>query len=159
LRSAEDEQRFLREARLAARLDHPFAAHIYDFGTEPDGLRWIAMELVRGTPLDQLLAVQGNLPLEPFGPLLERICQRLHTAHEQGIVPRDIKPANVMVLARAGRLLPKLLDFGIARLRDDGPPAAAAPAGAEGVREGEDALGAAGGDGGSLGEALAETLS
>ena len=48
-------QRFLREARLASRLDHPYAAHIYAFGAEPDGLLWIAMELVRGTPLDRLL--------------------------------------------------------------------------------------------------------
>src|SRR5262249_27402016 len=108
--------RFLEEARLASRLDHPYAAHIYAFGAEPDGVLWIAMELVRGTPLDQLLEVQGPLPLERFVPLLERICEVVEPAHEQGIVHCDLKPANVMVLARAGRLLPKLLDFGIARL-------------------------------------------
>ena len=56
------------------------------------------------------------MPLERFVPLLERICEVVHTAHEQGIVHRDLKPANVMVLARAGRLLPKLLDFGIAKV-------------------------------------------
>jgi serine/threonine protein kinase len=50
--------RFLREARLASRLDHPYAAHVYAFGAEPDGLLWIAMELVRGTPLDKVLAAQ-----------------------------------------------------------------------------------------------------
>src|SRR5262245_53700087 len=48
-------QRFLREARLATLLDHPYAAHTYGFGAEPDGVLWIAMELVRGTPLDALL--------------------------------------------------------------------------------------------------------
>ncbi|HEU5055820.1 MAG TPA: protein kinase, partial [Kofleriaceae bacterium] len=111
-------QRFLREARLASRLDHPYAAHTYAFGAEPDGILWIAMELVRGTPLDRLLKAQGPIPLERFVPLLERICEVVHTAHEQGIVHRDLKPANVMVLARAGRLLPKLLDFGIAKLDD-----------------------------------------
>src|SRR6266850_4723081 len=47
--------RFLREARLASKLDHPYAAHIYAFGAETDGELWIAMELVRGTPLDKLL--------------------------------------------------------------------------------------------------------
>ena len=112
-------QRFLREARLASRLDHPYAAHTYAFGAEPDGLLWIAMELVRGTPLSDLLKTQGPIALERFVPLLERICEVVHTAHEQGIVHRDLKPANVMVLSRAGRLLPKLLDFGIAKFASD----------------------------------------
>ena len=108
-------ERFLREAKLASKLDHPYAAHIYAFGAEPDGELWIAMELVRGTPLDQVLKLQGPLTLERLVPLLDRICEVVHTAHESGIVHRDLKPANVMVLARAGRLLPKLLDFGIAK--------------------------------------------
>src|SRR5438105_2823492 len=108
-------ERFLREAKLASKLDHPYAAHIYAFGAEQDGELWIAMEHVRGTPLDQVLKLQGPLPLERFVPLLDRICEVVHTAHEQGIVHRDLKPANVMVLARARRLLPKLLDFGIAK--------------------------------------------
>jgi WD40 repeat protein len=125
-------QRFLREAQLASKLDHPYAAHIYAFGAEPDGVLWIAMELVRGTPLDRLLEAQGPIPLERFTPLLDRLCEVIHSAHEQGIVHRDLKPANVMVLARAGRLLPKLLDLGIAKhgaeLAADGPaPAGDAP--------------------------------
>src|SRR6187397_1814790 len=120
-------QRFFREARLASRLDHPYAAHTYAFGAEPDGLLWIAMELDRGTPLDRMLIVQGPIPLERFVPLLERICEVVHTAHEQGIVHRYLKPGNVMVLARAGRLLPKLLDFGIAKLDDVEPPPADQP--------------------------------
>ncbi len=121
-------QRFLREARLASHLDHPFAAHTYAFGIEPDGLLWIAMELVRGVPLDKLLAEQGPLPLARFVALLDRLCEVIHTAHEQGIIHRDIKPANVLVLSRAGRLLPKLIDFGIAKISDEpeleNPPAA-----------------------------------
>ncbi|TMQ12641.1 MAG: serine/threonine protein kinase [Deltaproteobacteria bacterium] len=116
-------ERFLREARLASRLDHPYAAHIYGFGAEPDGLLWIAMEHVRGQPLDRWIARHGAMPLERFVPFLERLCEVVHTAHEQGIIHRDIKPANVMVLARAGRLLPKLLDFGVAKAIGD-PPAA-----------------------------------
>src|SRR5262249_58649289 len=92
-------ERFLREARLASRLDHPYAAHIYAFGVEPDGLRWLAMEAVHGTPLSELIA-QGPLPIERFVPLLERICEVVHTAHEHGIVHRDLKPSNVMVIAR-----------------------------------------------------------
>jgi serine/threonine protein kinase/WD40 repeat protein len=113
--SASITDRFLREARLASQFDHPYAAHVYAFGSEPDGELWIAMELVRGTPLDQLLRIQGPMSLERFVPLFERICEVVQTAHDQGIVHRDLKPANVMVLSRAGRLLPKLLDFGIAK--------------------------------------------
>ncbi len=108
-------ERFTREARLASRLEHPYTAHIYAFGVEPDGLLWIAMEIVNGTPLNQMLKKQGPVSLERFVPLLDKICEVVHTAHEVGIVHRDIKPANVMVIARAGRLLPKLLDFGIAK--------------------------------------------
>jgi WD40 repeat protein/serine/threonine protein kinase len=119
LGSGDSVQRFLREAQLASRLDHPYAAHIYDFGAEPDGVTWIAMEMVRGTPLDVLLRTQGPIPLVRFVPLLDRICEVVHSAHEQGVVHRDIKPGNVMVLSRSGRLLPKLLDFGIAKIEGD----------------------------------------
>jgi WD40 repeat protein len=114
-------QRFLREAQLASRLDHPYAAHVYAFGAELDGTLWIAMELVNGTPMDRLLADGGPLAVDRFVPLFERICEVVQTAHERGIVHRDLKPGNVMVLSRAGRLLPKLLDFGIARVVDDRP--------------------------------------
>jgi tRNA A-37 threonylcarbamoyl transferase component Bud32 len=108
-------ERFLREATLAARLDHPYAAHIYAFGVEPDGLMWIAMEFVRGTTLDELVARRGPLPPTVFAPLFERLCEVVHGAHELGVIHRDIKLANVMVIERSGQLLPKLLDFGIAK--------------------------------------------
>ncbi|MBK9071536.1 MAG: protein kinase [Myxococcales bacterium] len=55
---------FLREARLASRIDHPFAAHVYAFGAEDDGALWIAMELVRGTSLADMLGKNGPLPPE-----------------------------------------------------------------------------------------------
>jgi WD40 repeat protein/serine/threonine protein kinase len=109
-------ERFAREARLASRFDHPYAAHIYAFGVEHDGVMWIAMELVDGTPLDKLIRRSGPLALERFVPLFEQLCEVVQSAHDQGIVHRDIKPSNVMVLARAGRLMPKLLDFGLAKL-------------------------------------------
>ncbi|MBI4510176.1 MAG: protein kinase [Deltaproteobacteria bacterium] len=123
-------QRFLREARLASSLDHPFAAHVYAFGAEPDGLLWIAMEMVHGTPLDEFLEKSGPIPLERFVPFFERLCEVVHTAHERGIIHRDLKPANAMVLSRAGRMLPKLLDLGIARLLDD-PSSESFPSGGD----------------------------
>lgn len=120
----EAEERFRREAQLASRLDHHYAAHVYAFGIEDeDGLRWIAMELVPGVTLDQWLCKHGPMPLDQFVPLFECIAEVVHAAHECGIVHRDLKPANVMVIERGGRLIPKLLDFGIAKLSHEGAPA------------------------------------
>ncbi len=114
-------ERFLREAKLASRLDHPYAAHVYAFGAEPDNTLWIAMEHVKGMTLDELVAKRGALPAGVFAPLFARLCEVVHTAHELGIIHRDIKGSNVMVIERAGQLLPKLLDFGIAK-SDEGAP-------------------------------------
>ncbi len=112
-------QRFLREARLASRLDHPYAAHIYAFGIEErDRLLWIAMERVQGVTLAQWLTAHGPMPLGQFVAFFERIAAVVQAAHERGIVHRDLKPSNVMVIERAGEQLPKLLDFGVAKLLD-----------------------------------------
>jgi serine/threonine protein kinase len=108
-------ERFKREAHLAARLQHPYTAHIYAFGAESDGLLWIAMEMVRGTPLHNYLKTNGPFSLDRFVPLLDKICEVVYTAHEIGIIHRDLKPSNIMVLEYVGQLLPKLLDFGIAK--------------------------------------------
>jgi WD40 repeat protein/serine/threonine protein kinase len=113
--SQENVQRFLREAQLASRLQHPCAAHVYAFGAEEDGTLWLAMELVRGTALDAWLKRDGPLPLPRFVALWQRLCEVVHSAHEQGIIHRDIKAANVMIVAHSGRLWPKLLDLGVAR--------------------------------------------
>ncbi|TMQ14086.1 MAG: hypothetical protein E6J91_16360 [Deltaproteobacteria bacterium] len=113
-------QRFMREAQLASRLDHPYAAHVYAFGIEhDDGLFWIAMEMVQGTALNRWLRERGPLPIEQLVPFFDCVAQVVQTAHERGIVHRDLKPSNVMVIERAGQLLPKLLDFGIAKLLDE----------------------------------------
>jgi WD40 repeat protein/serine/threonine protein kinase len=113
-------QRFTREAKLASRLDHPYAAHVYAFGIEEDGLLWLAMERVHGITLAKRLSTRGPMSLEQFVPFFERIAQVVQTAHESGIVHRDLKPSNVMVIERAGALLPKLLDFGVAKVLDGG---------------------------------------
>jgi serine/threonine-protein kinase len=113
-------QRFMREARFASRLDHPYAAHVYAFGVEAeDGLAWIAMEMVHGTPLDRWLREHGPLPLDMLVPFFELVAEVVQNAHDHGIVHRDLKPSNVMMVERAGRIFPKLLDFGIAKLVDD----------------------------------------
>jgi serine/threonine protein kinase len=92
-------QRFLREARLASRLDHPYAAHVYAFGVEPDdGLAWIAMELVHGTSLARWLAERGPLPLDLLVGFFEQVAEIVQNAHDHGIVHRDLKPSNVMLI-------------------------------------------------------------
>jgi len=113
---SDSRERFLREARLASQIDHPYATHVYDFGAEDEGrLLWIAMERVRGVPLDAWLEKHGPMPPEQFGPFFEGLCEVIHVAHKQGIIHRDLKPSNIMVVECGGRPLPKLLDFGIAR--------------------------------------------
>ncbi|HEU4727706.1 MAG TPA: WD40 repeat domain-containing serine/threonine-protein kinase [Kofleriaceae bacterium] len=115
-------RRFAREARLASKLDHPYAAHVYAVGVEPDGIVWIAMELVNGITLKRWLDEHGGtMSLEALVPLLERVAQVVHAAHERGIVHRDIKPANIM-LTGTGELLPKLLDFGLSKALGDVAP-------------------------------------
>src|SRR6185369_12425455 len=110
-------------ARLASRLDHPYAAHVYAFGIEEeDRLLWIAMERVRGVTLAEWLKAHGPMPLGQFVSFFERIAAVVQTAHERGIVHRDLKPSNVMVIERAGELLPKLLDFGVAKLLESANP-------------------------------------
>ncbi|MBC7973627.1 MAG: protein kinase [Myxococcales bacterium] len=123
-------ERFLREAQLASRLDHPYAAHVYSFGVEDDGLLWIAMELVPGVTLGEWLRARGPMSLEAFVPFFERVAQVVAAAHERGIVHRDLKPSNIMVVESGGHLFPKLLDFGIAKLHGD-PSTTDADAGAD----------------------------
>jgi tRNA A-37 threonylcarbamoyl transferase component Bud32 len=113
-------QRFMREARLASRLDHPYAAHVYAFGVEPDdGLAWIAMELVHGTSLARWLSDRGSMPLDMLVAFFEQVAEIVQNAHDHGIVHRDLKPSNVMMMEYAGKIFPKLLDFGIAKLVDE----------------------------------------
>jgi serine/threonine-protein kinase len=111
-----EHDRFLQEAKLASKLDHPYAAHVYAFGAENDGLLWIAMEFVPGVPLDHMIKQRGGLPAELVDPLVEKIAEVLDAAHQRGIIHRDLKPANVMVVGEGGTIFPKLLDFGIAKL-------------------------------------------
>lgn len=105
--------RFLREARAAGALHHPNIATVYDVG-EADGIPYIAMELVEGNPLDQVLQSQGRIPFERFLGLAIQLCDALAFAHAQGIVHRDVKPSNIL-LSHDGKTA-KLLDFGVARI-------------------------------------------
>ena len=89
--SEEALERFKREAQLASRLDHAYAAHVYAFGVaDEDGLPWIAMELVQGVTVEKWLKTRGPMTLEQFVPFFERVAEVVHKAHERGIVHRDL---------------------------------------------------------------------
>jgi serine/threonine protein kinase len=102
-------ERFTREARAVAALNHPHIVTIYST-EEADGVRFMTMELLEGQSLDQLIPAQG-LPLARFLELAVPIADALKTAHQKQITHRDLKPANVMV-SFDGRV--KVLDFGLA---------------------------------------------
>jgi len=104
-------ERFLREARAAARFAHPNAVAVYDTGQ--DGRQpWIVMELVDGDNLADRLATKGALPAETARAITDQVLAALSAAHRAGMVHRDVKPANIL-LPRDGGV--KLTDFGIAK--------------------------------------------
>ena len=108
--------RFQREAQTTGGLQHPNIVTIYDVGQSEDGQPFIAMEYVPGETLAEMIARRNPLPLERRLELAGQLCEGLPYAHAQGIVHRDIKPANLMIHTESGLL--KILDFGIARVRD-----------------------------------------
>ncbi len=104
-------ERFLREARSLARLNHPQIVTVHDFG-DMDGLYYFTMEYVDGQNLRDLLQ-EGPLPPAQARSLAMQICDALQYAHDEGLVHRDIKPENIL-LDRKGRV--KIADFGLAKL-------------------------------------------
>ena len=108
-------ERFEREARAVAALSHPNIVTIFSV-EKADGVPFLTMELVAGKPLDRAIP-DGGLPIHRFTVLAAQLAQGISAAHREGIVHRDIKPGNIMV-TDDGFL--KILDFGLAKLRDSG---------------------------------------
>jgi len=103
------------ERQILAQLDHPNIAHLLDGGTLPDGTVYIVMEYVDGLPIDAFCD-SNRLDLNARLKLFQVVCAAVHYAHQNLIVHRDLKPSNILVTADG---VPKLLDFGIAKLLDD----------------------------------------
>jgi serine/threonine protein kinase len=112
-------ERFRREAQAAARLKHPNAVNIYDFGITDDGLQYLVMELVEGESLRRIIKQQGPVTPSASVEIANQVCAALDEAHRHSIIHRDIKPDNIIVNVTATGLRVKVLDFGIAKLRDD----------------------------------------
>jgi eukaryotic-like serine/threonine-protein kinase len=113
-------RRFEREAEAAARLDHPNIIGVTDFGHTADGMLFLVMELLHGQSLTEIIRPDGvgrPLPVERALHIERQILRALEHAHSMGVVHRDLKPDNVMVITRDGeRDIVKLLDFGIAKI-------------------------------------------
>ncbi|HSY75054.1 MAG TPA: serine/threonine-protein kinase [Dongiaceae bacterium] len=105
-------QRFEREAKSAASLNHPGIVAVYDFG-EADGRRFIIMEFIDGENLSEYISKRGKIPVENALAIVEQAAQALKAAAEKSIIHRDIKPSNLM-LTRDGRV--KVADMGLAKV-------------------------------------------
>ncbi len=117
IRDEKVQERFRREARSAASLQHPNIIQIYDYGISDHG-PYIVMEFLRGQSLRQLLR-QGPLPIERSIEMMEQVCSAVSAAHTAGIIHRDLKPDNIIIEERAnGQMMAKVLDFGIAKMRE-----------------------------------------
>ncbi|HXM38519.1 MAG TPA: protein kinase [Gemmatimonadales bacterium] len=107
------QERFLREARAAGAIQHANIITVYDLG-ESEGQLFIAMELVEGRDLSDMIALRDPLALERKLDIAIEVLTGLHFAHQRGVIHRDVKPSNVRVMPD-GRV--KIMDFGIARLQ------------------------------------------
>ena len=118
IRNAADQnriRRFQSERDILARLNHPNIARLFDGGTTDEGLPYLIMEYVDGLPIDKYCNEQA-LTISERIELFIGVCQAVHYAHRNLIVHRDLKPSNILVTSDGQ---PKLLDFGIAKLRED----------------------------------------
>jgi serine/threonine-protein kinase len=116
---AQSRERFQREARAAAKLHHPNAVVVHDFGQDHDGTTYIVMELLEGRSLREVLSREGKIAPKDAVGIVKQACAAIEAAHRLGIIHRDIKPDNIILLdSHDGVPHVKILDFGIAKLLD-----------------------------------------
>ncbi len=112
-------QRFQREAEAASQLSHPNTVQVFDFGRS-EGMMYLVMEYLEGEDLGQLIRREGHLDFVRAARITAQVCASVSEAHGAGIIHRDIKPENIFIQRGAdGRELAKVLDFGLAKLRDN----------------------------------------
>jgi serine/threonine protein kinase/tetratricopeptide (TPR) repeat protein len=107
-------RRFERERRILGALDHPYVARLLDGGATDDGLPFFVMEYVEGLPIDRYVR-EAAPPVAGRLGLFLKVCEAVSYAHRHRVIHRDLKPSNILVTAEG---VPKLLDFGIAKLLD-----------------------------------------
>jgi eukaryotic-like serine/threonine-protein kinase len=109
--------RFSREARAASRISHPHALNVTDFGESGNGIVFLVMEYLKGETLKEVIHGQGQMPLARVIEIIRQICGALEAAHAEGVVHRDLKSDNIMLLDVGGDWA-KVLDFGIAKITE-----------------------------------------
>jgi eukaryotic-like serine/threonine-protein kinase len=121
-RTADAGKRFLIEAKVSARINHPNIIEIIDVGQAEDGALFLVMELLTGMPLDE--AVRSSKPalaVRDFLVTMRDVASALAVAHQRGVIHRDLKPTNIFLHRdRNGRLIAKVLDFGVSKILDGG---------------------------------------
>jgi len=109
--------RFSREARAASRISHPHALSVTDFGEAEGGVVFLVMEFLDGRTLKEVIRQEGPLPLQRTVEIMRQVGAALDAAHAEGVIHRDLKSDNIMLLKTAGADYAKVLDFGIAKLQ------------------------------------------
>jgi serine/threonine-protein kinase len=118
------QDRFMREAQLAAQLSHPQIGALYDYGTLPDASAYLVLELVRGESLRQMMKRIGKFPPAQAVAILTEIASALEMAHRAGLVHRDLKPECIAVLpSETEQPQIKIYDFALAVITNGGPEA------------------------------------
>lgn len=123
--SSDAVRRFELETEVIARLAHPNIVQVVDAGKADDGTMYLAMELLQGESIRQLLRREGTLPVARVLAIVEDVASALSAAHAGGVIHRDLKAENVMVVKAAGKQeIAKVLDFGVAKLttKTEAPP-------------------------------------
>jgi eukaryotic-like serine/threonine-protein kinase len=110
--------RFSREARAASRISHPHALSVTDFGEAEGGIVFLVMEFLSGRTLKDVIRQEAPLPLSRIVEIVRQVGGALEEAHCQGVVHRDLKSDNIMLLSAGGADYAKVLDFGIAKIRE-----------------------------------------
>lgn len=111
-------KRFKQEAVIARKLDHPNAVRVDDIDESEDGLPFMVMEYIEGQSLKELIERQGPLPPLRVRSIIQQVASALNAAHRLGMVHRDIKPANIVLIQTSDGEQAKVLDFGIAKIRE-----------------------------------------
>lgn len=116
-------ERFLHESRTCAQLRHPNIVTILDFGIAADGQPYLVMEYLNGPSLREELATEGRMSPARVQAVVDPLCAALQLAHDRGIVHRDLKPANIVSHRfESGEVVHKLIDFGLANIREAAEP-------------------------------------
>ncbi|HKO96708.1 MAG TPA: serine/threonine-protein kinase [Pyrinomonadaceae bacterium] len=110
--------RFSREARAASRINHPHALSVTDFGEDENGVVFLVMEYLSGQTLKQVIRSEGPMPLTRVVEIITQVGGALDEAHGQGVVHRDLKSDNIMLITATSADYAKVLDFGIAKIKE-----------------------------------------